>query len=130
MMRKVITTPPSFPEVKPDQLLPLEPGVRWQVACGDSGHWRVGFYSPGETSPADIAELETHDCPEFFMLISGRLTLVLKDEQGPREVALEKGKPILVKAAHCGYCPDGPHTGMAIVVERDAFETSYEPFGG
>ena len=32
---------------------------------------------------------------------------------------------VLVKAPHSGYCPDGPHTGVAFVVERDAFETEY-----
>ena len=129
-MRKVTTSAPSFPDAPLDQLLNLECGVRWQVACGDAGHWRVGFYSPSETCAGDIKELETHDCPEFFLLLTGRLTLVLRDEDGLREVELKQGKPILVEAAHSGYCPSGPHSGVALVVERDAFETSYESLPG
>ena len=129
-MRKVTTTAPSFPDVPLDQLLDLECGTRWQATCGDAGHWRVGFYSPAETCAGDIKELETRDCPEFFLLLTGRLTLVLRDENGVREVKLKQGKPILVEAAHCGYCPNGPYSGVALVVERDAFETEYEPFGG
>ena len=128
MARKVSTERPSFPEVKVDELLNLEAGVRWQVACGDAGHWRVGFYSPGEASVQDIAELEHHDCPEFFLLMSGRVRLVLGNGESYREVELEAGRPILVEAPHCGYCPDGPHTGVALVVERDTFETIYTHF--
>ncbi len=129
-MRKVVTSAPSFPEAQLDALLTLECGVRWQVACGDAGHWRVGFYSPAETSAAAIQELETHNCPEFFLLLTGRLVLVLRDEMGTREVELKPGKPILVQAAHSGYCPGGAHSGVAIVVERDAFETTYELYAG
>jgi len=127
--RRVATRRPSFPSVEPDTLLTPEAGVRWQVACGDHGHWRVGFYSPGETSVDEIAELEQHDCPEFFLLLSGRVRLVLGEADGGfREVGLRPGRPILVDAPHCGFCPDGPHTGVALVVERDAFETIYTDF--
>jgi hypothetical protein len=129
-MRTVSTKRPSFPDAPVDTLLDLEPNVRWQVPCGDPGHWRVGFYSPGESSRADIAELERHDCPEFFLLLSGRLVLVLELDGEIHEVELERNRPILVEAPHCGYCPDGPHSGVAIVVERDAFETVYEDFEG
>ena len=42
-----------------------------------------------------------------------------------REQPLEPGRPVLVASPHCGFCPDGPHTGVALVVERDAFTTEY-----
>lgn len=129
-MRKVVTLPPSFPAAPLNELLAALPGQRWQVLCGDAGHWRVGLYSPGESRRGDIAELEQHDCPELFLLLSGRLTLVLEEAGGVRELPLEAGRPVLVTAPHCGYCPDGPHTGLALVVERDSFETEYNPFPG
>jgi len=124
-MRSVRVHRPSFPDVSPD--LPLEgpAAERWRVVCGDTAHWRLGYYSPPESSAAEIAELERHDCPELFLLLSGHLTLVLADGAELRELPLEAGQPVLVEAPHCGYCPDGPHTGVALVVERDAFATEY-----
>ncbi len=124
-MKFVKTEAPSFPDVDMNKLLSIKPGERWQVVCGDSGHWRVGIYSPGEASPEDIQELEKHDCPEFFLLLSGKMSLRLKDENGLRDLVLEQGKPTLIEAPHCGFCPEGPHTGVALVVERDTFDTEY-----
>lgn len=129
-MRFVTTEPPSFPAAAPDELLPVVPGERWQVMCGDAGHWRAGVYSPPQTRPDELDELERHDCPELFLLMSGRLTLLLSDGKGgTRELPLEAGKPVLVRAPHSGFCPDGPHTGVAFVVERDAFLTEYRAAG-
>lgn len=127
-MKTVQTRPPSFPDALRDQALEFTPGLRWQVLCGDQGHWRCGLYSPAEAGPDEIGELESHDCPELFLLVQGHLTLVLSDGNGSvRELALTPGKPVLVDAPHAGYCPDGPHTGTAFVVERDAFDTEYRP---
>lgn len=126
MTRTVETRAPSFPEVVPDAALTPVAAERWQVLCGDTAHWRVGLYSPNLCSRADVTELERHDCPELFLLLDGRLTLVLSEGGGRvREVALDIGKPVLVTSPHNGYCPDGPHTGRALVVERDAFQTEY-----
>lgn len=126
MSRLVSTRPPSFPEVPHDTPLGPYPTTRWQVLAGDAGHWRVGLYSPDLSCRDEVTELERHDCPEFFWLVSGRVTLVLSDGHGAlREVPLEQGRPILVTAPHSGYCPDGPHTGVALVVERDEFWTEY-----
>ncbi len=124
-MRIVKTTAPSFPEAKLDELLTPAEGERWQVLCGDEAHWRVGLYSPAETCPADIKELEKHDCPELFLLVSGRMSLLLAKDGELVEVALEQGRPILAESPHCGFCPNGPHTGSAFVVERDRFDTEY-----
>jgi len=124
-MRVVQTRRPSFPEVLPNQLLSPDDRVRWQVMCGDGGHWRVGLYSPAETCPEDIEKLETHDCPELFLLTSGRLSLYMAVDGRLVVVELEAGRPILVTAPHCGFCPDGPHSGVAVVVERDEFESHY-----
>lgn len=124
-MRKVQLRPPSFPQAAFDALLDVAPEKRWQVLCGDAGHWRVGVYSPPETSAAQCQELERHDCPELFLLLSGRLSLVLGEHGGTRVLELEPNRPVLVSSPHSGFCPGGPHTGAALVVERDSFDTEY-----
>lgn len=124
-MRTVETKAPSFPIVPPNQLLPIPDKIRWQVLCGDTNHWRAGIYSPQESKRADIKELEQHDCPELFLLLSGHLVLVISNQGEIQEIELEKEKPILITAPHCGYCPQGPYTGKAFVIERDAFSTEY-----
>jgi hypothetical protein len=124
-VRKVVTRPPSFPQVAADQPLQAQPGVVWQVVCGDAGHWRAGIYSPSAAAREQLAELERHDCPELFLLMDGRLTLVVGDGEQVREVELRQGEPVLICSPHSGYCPDGPHTGRAFVVERDSFDTEY-----
>lgn len=124
-MRKVHTRSPSFPNATTDiPLLPVE-GKIWQVLCGDQNHWRAGVYCPSESSAAQLSELEQHDCPELFLLMSGRLILVIADGSSTREIELMQGTPVLVQSPHSGYCPDGPHTGTAFVVERDSFDTEY-----
>jgi len=124
-MRKVTTRPPSFPEAAPNTLFSPEQKAQWQVICGDRDHWRVGLYMPKEASRADVHELERHDCPELFLLLSGALTLVVSEHGAMRELPLEIGRPTLITAPHSGYCPGGPHTGVALVVERDSFDTEY-----
>jgi len=128
-MRTVEVTSPSFPPVEPNVLLEPQADKRWQVLCGDSGHWRAGLYSPAETRADEVTELERHDCPELFLLLSGRLTLLVAEDGGVRELPLAPGRPTLVTAPHTGVCPDGPHTGTAFVVERDAFRTEYRAPG-
>ncbi len=124
-MRRVQTRSPSFPEVAANQPLPYPDAARWSVVCGDPGHWRVGVYSPGESNAEEIDELERHDCPELFVLLRGQLSLMLADGDQVRTLALEPGVPVLVTSPHAGFCPNGPHTGTALVVERDAFDTEY-----
>jgi len=126
-MKRVINVErPSFPDVKPDQLMGPFGAARWQVMCGDTGHWRAGLYSPPEMDASEVLKLEFHDCPEFFWLVSGRLVLVISDKKGgTREIELKQGRPMLIESPHNGYCPDGPHTGQALVIERDEFSTEY-----
>lgn len=124
-MRTVKTERPSFPPAIPDARLEVKAGLRWQVLCGDEGHWRMGIYSPPEASAEACRELERHDCPELFVLLSGRITLLLAQGGGVRQLPLEVGRPVLVTQPHNGFCPDGPHTGVAMVIERDAFRTEY-----
>ncbi|MBI2569336.1 MAG: hypothetical protein HYV63_20155 [Candidatus Schekmanbacteria bacterium] len=125
-MRVVTVTPPSFPSVERDCPLLPQAGREWQVLCGDADHWRAGVFSPQPARAEEIGELERHTCPELFLLMHGRVTLVLADgAEGRRELPLELGRPVLVTSAHAGYCPDGAHTGAALVIERDRFSTEY-----
>jgi len=128
-MRKVRVTPPSFPEGAADRPLELFPDTLWQVVCGDRGHWRAGVYSPSAACADELAELERHDCPELFLLLQGRLILLIHRGGRVEELELQPHRPMLVTSPHSGYCPDGPHTGKAFVVERDVFETEYRAPG-
>ena len=125
-MRKVETRYPSFPGVETDASIAVQDQVIWQVLCGDRDHWRAGIYSHSDTSAAQIMELEKHNCPELFLLLEGKLTLLLAKDRKLVELPLELGKPVLVRSPHAGFCPDGPHTGKAFVVERDEFDTEYD----
>lgn len=124
-MRQVTVQSPSFPEVHPQLPLPVPAAKLWHVVCGDSEHWRVGYYSPAASAADQLAELEQHTCPELFVLLRGRLTLLVAEAGALRELPLEPQVPLLVTAPHSGFCPDGPHGGTALVVERDRFATEY-----
>jgi len=124
-MRRVVTRSPSFPATLPDTPIVPVPGLLWQVLCGDTGHWRCGIYSPQWVGLDQVHECEQHDCPELFVLLSGRVTLVIAGPDGLTPLPLEAGRPVLIRSPHSGFCPDGPGTGTALVIERDAFETEY-----
>ena len=121
---------PSFPKVKLDRLL-KKPSLkkRWQVLCGDKDHWRIGLYSPEFKSVPDIERFEKHTCPEYFMLVKGNVSLALLERKAKKDiikiVKLKPFQPILAETWHCGFCPDGKHTGSALVVERDQFTSYY-----
>ena len=119
------TEPGSFPAYATHRGLVARPQKEWQVLCGDNNHWRVGYYSPPQKSAAEVKRLEKHTCVELFLLLSGRVTLILDDGTGERELELEPMKPVMVWDWHCGYAP-GPFTGVALVVERDSFTTVYQ----
>lgn len=124
-MRRVKVESPSFPASPANALLEGTAGKLFQVLCGDAGAWRVGLFSPSAARAEECTELERHTCPELFLLISGRVSLVLAEGPGLRTLDLEAGRPALITLPHAGFCPQGPHTGTALVVERDAFETEY-----
>ena len=122
----VIVSSPSFPDVLRNFPLDTQSGKLWQVICGDKDHWRVGIYSPDATSFESIERLEKHSCPEFFLLLSGNISLLLINSGKIETITLEPLKPILVDTWHEAYCPYGKNAGIALVVERDAFTTEYK----
>ncbi len=126
-MKKIKTVYPSFPDVKYNRFLDIKPKKRWQVLCGDRRHYRIGIYSPEYTSSKEIEILEKHSCPEFFMLVQGRLSLLTIDDTGKEKIlTLKPLKPILINDWHNGFCPEGKYMGLAIVVERDEFTSIYK----
>jgi len=127
-MKKVIVKRPSFPNFNFNELLKPQENKQWQVLCGDEKHWRLGIYSPQYSQESDIEELESHNCPEIFVLLEGQISLLLFHEETKKFEILElkKGIPIVVSAWHDGFCSNGPFTGKALVIERDQFETFYK----
>lgn len=119
----------SFPKYARHRGLAAKARTRWQVLCGDKNHWRVGYYSPPEGSAAAVKQLEKHTCVELFLLLEGKVSLIIDDGQGERVLALEPMKPVMVTGWHSGFCPKGPYTGVAMVVERDEFSTVYRERG-
>jgi hypothetical protein len=126
-MKKVKTDAGSFPKFPLHINIAAKDKKRWQVLCGDKNHWRIGFYSPSGGSNKSVKELETHTCVELFMLLSGKVTLIIDEGKGEYELPLKKNQPVMVTGWHCGFCPDGPYTGVALVVERDKFGTTLRP---
>lgn len=108
--------------------LTLKNKTLWQVICGEGANWRTGLYSPDIASAKEIKRLEKHSCSEFFILLSGKLNLLIENdaEAGLKIIELEAFKPILINTWHSGFCPDGPYTGSALVVELGDFTTEYK----
>jgi len=119
----------SFPKFPFSKGLKYKLRKEWQVLCGDKNHWRVGYYSPWQSSNKEVKQLEKHNIPELFLLLKGEITLIMDDGDGEYEMKLKQMEPVVVKGWHCGYCPDGAYTGISIVVERDKFSTIYRSRG-
>ena len=123
--KRARTSAGSFPKFPLHQGIVAKAKKEWQVLCGDKDHWRTGFYSPPQSRAKDVSFLEKHTCVELFMLLQGSITLILDDGKGEYELKLKPMQPVMVSGWHNGYCPNGPHTGVSIVIERDQFTTFY-----
>jgi hypothetical protein len=102
-----------------------EPPPRWQPSLasqllgGDPDAWRAVVCSPPESSLVEIDELHETVHPALFLLLEGRVTVVFANNAGElHEIPLEPGTPVLISTPHAAYCPDGPHLGVALIVER------------
>ncbi|MCX6112456.1 MAG: hypothetical protein NTY22_04120 [Proteobacteria bacterium] len=125
-LKTVKVRPLSFSDIHKNKPLEIKKEKLWQVLCGDKGHWRVGLYSPEVDSIEAIDRFEKHSCPEFFVLLSGNMSLVIRNKKKPKIIKLEPLKPVMIDTWHSGFCPNGKHTGIALVVERDEFITKYQ----
>ncbi len=102
-----------------------EAGERWRVVFRDRDRWQVGIYVPENASAEEVAVLERHTCPELFLLLEGRVVLVVsEDGSSTREVEMEPGKLYVVEEWHNAYRPGGGK-GVALVVEAPDVQTEY-----
>jgi hypothetical protein len=103
--------------------------LRWRRAersprTSRNGEWAAGVYSPAESSIVEIDELVDRQVPTLFVLLEGRVTIVFANNIGElHEHVLEPGQPLLVTAPHAAFCPDGPHEGVVLMVERAELRT-------
>ncbi len=81
---------------------------------------------PEFTSLSEVDYLEKHDAPELFLLLEGKVVLVLSEDGAElREVPMERGKLYVVTEWHNAYRP-GNCRGVALVVERTGISTTYK----
>lgn len=107
------------------KVIRAESGERWRVVFRDRDKWQVGIYIPENTSAEEVVVLEKHSCPELFILLEGRIVLVLsEDGVSTKEVEMEPGKLYIVDEWHNAYRPGGGK-GVALVVEAPDGETEY-----
>lgn len=96
----------------------------WDVIFNEGKNWRVGIYRPKYKSAGEITELEQHNCPEAFLLLQGRLTMLYKEANGTlREKQLQPMELTTFTEPHAGFSLD--LSGVAFVVENAKFETVY-----
>ncbi len=103
----------------------IKPKHRWKVVFEEDGRWRCGIYVPEYTSKDQVEYLEKHNAPELFLLIKGKIVLLLSnDGREIIEKPMEKGKIYIVTEWHNAYRPNGSE-GVALVIERTDIETEY-----
>ena len=96
---------------------------RWRVVFKE-GRWLCGFYRPEFRRREEIIKLEKHNAPELFLLLEGKITLVIKEEgRRIKEIEMKKGEIIVLDCWHNAYSRDG--RGVALVVEREDIETEF-----
>lgn len=109
--------------------LPAKAHERWQVVFSEKSEgYRIGLYLPEFTKPEEIQQLEKHNYQEVFLLISGKMGLVIRDEhnnpQTEQIVTLEPGRPVVVAGYHNGFSSDN---ALCYVFEADNIETEFGP---
>ena len=103
----------------------LKTKKRWKVVFRDKNKWLSGLYSPEFTKAGEIKKFEKHSGPELFLLLEGRMTLVLLTPKGREEIPLKKGEAVIVDTYHNAYRPRGAK-GLALVIEKDNISTQWK----
>jgi len=107
------------------QEIPIKPKQRWEVVFEENGKWRCGIYVPEYSSRNEVKYLEKHNAPELFLLVKGKIILLLsEDSKNVVEKPMEEGKIYIVTEWHNAYRPNGCE-GVALVIERLDIETEY-----
>ena len=98
---------------------------RWKVIFNDDMKWRVGIYVPENKSLEEISYLEAHNAPELFLLLKGKVNLVISEDlQSYKIISMEKYKIYIVNEWHNAFRIGDE--GIALVVERSDIATKYE----
>lgn len=105
--------------------LSLQSKKRWKVIFRDRNNWCCGIYIPEFTDASEIQKFEKHSGPELFLLLEGKVTLVLLENKRRKEVPLKKDKVVVVNTWHNAYRPKGAK-GVALVIERDNIATQWK----
>ena len=109
--------------------IPIKPRQRWEIIFEENSRWRCGVYVPEHSARSEVKYLERHDAPELFLLIRGRIVLLLsKDGRSIVEKPMEEGKIYIVEEWHNAYRPGGCE-GVALVIERMDIKTEYVKIG-
>lgn len=104
--------------------LELKSKRRWKILLNE-GKWLCGLYIPEFRRKEEIDKLEKHDAPELFLLIEGKVNLVVKDKGREREISLAKGEATVLDCWHNAY-----GKGKVFVVERAGVSTEFMKRGG
>jgi len=97
---------------------------RWRVLYNE-GNWLCGLYKPEFRRKNEVVILERHNAPELFLLIDGKITLLVKRDRGRlRELKMKKGEVIVLTDWHNAYSPDA--RGEAIVIEKNGVKTTFK----
>ncbi len=105
-------------------ILDIQTKERWKVVFKDEGKWLLGVYVPENLKMEDIKFLERHDAPELFILVKGKMILVVADGNNLEEIEMKHNIPYIVTGWHNAYRPKGTE-GVALVIERDGVKTEY-----
>lgn len=105
----------------------LQSKKRWKVIFRDRNNWLCGIYIPEFTDASQIQKFEKHNGPELFLLLEGKVTLVLLEHKHKRykKVPLKKGEVVIVDAWHNAYRPKGSK-GVVLVIEKDNISTRWK----
>ncbi len=98
-------------------------GQRWKIHFKDENHWLLGVWIPEFNSREEVDYLEKHSYPELFLLLKGRIVLLVsEDGKNIEELELKAGEPVIVYGWHNGYKIGD---GEALIVEFDGNTTEF-----
>ena len=104
---------------------PLQSKKRWKVIFRHKNNWLCGIYVPEFTDSSEIQKFEKHNGPELFLLLQGKVTLVLLKHKKYKEIPLKKHEIVIVNTWHNAYRPKGSK-GVVLVIERDNISTQWK----
>ena len=105
--------------------IPLKSKKRWKVVFRDKNNWLSGIYIPEFTDASQVKKFEKHSGPELFLLLEGKVTLVLLEGKKHKKVPLKKNEIVIVSTWHNAYRPKGGK-GVVLVIERDNISTQWK----